>query len=124
MNERLKLIRIKLGLAQEDFGKRIGIESRAHISMLENGKRTITDRIVNDLCREFNVNENWLRTGAGGEENMFVSEDMQYFQNVGKLAQEKNEFKKFYLNMMMGLPDEYWDYIYKEFKKFEEQKEE
>jgi hypothetical protein len=49
---------------------------------------------------------------------------MQYFQNVGKLGNEKNEFKKFYLNMMMGLPDEYWDYIYKEFKKFEDKKEE
>lgn len=65
---------------------------------------------------------NWLRTGAGGDENMFIPEDMKYFQNVGKLGNEKNEFKKFYFNMMMGLPDEFWEYVYKEFKKFEEKK--
>ena len=53
---------------------------------------------------------------------MFIPEDMKYFQNVGKLGNEKNEFKKFYLNMMMGLPDEFWEYVYKEFKKFEEKK--
>lgn len=118
MNERLKQIRVKLNLSQEEFGTKIGIESRSHISLLESGKRNITDRIINDICREFNVNENWLRTGVGGEENMFVPEDVQYFQSVEKLGAEKNDFKKFYLNMMMRLPDEYWDYIYKEFKNF------
>ena len=65
MNTRFKSIRIEKHLSQEEFGKRIGIESRSHISALENGNRTITDRIINDVCREFNVNEQWLRTGKG-----------------------------------------------------------
>lgn len=65
MNTRFKTIRIEKHLSQEEFGKRIGIESRSHISALENGNRTITDRIINDVCREFNVNEQWLRTGKG-----------------------------------------------------------
>lgn len=65
MNTRFKSIRIEKHLSQEEFGKRIGIESRSHISALENGNRTITDRIINDVCREFNVNEQWLRTGEG-----------------------------------------------------------
>ena len=65
MNERLKQIRLEHKMSQEEFGRKIGIESRAHISALENGGRNITDRIVNDVCREFNVNENWLRTGEG-----------------------------------------------------------
>lgn len=119
MNKRLRELRVRLQLSQEEFGKKIGIESRAHISLLESGKRNITDRIITDICREFSVNEDWLRTGAGGDANMFVPEDMLYLQSVGKLGKEKNAFKKFYLNMMMKLPDEYWDYIYDEFKKFE-----
>ncbi|MBE5980374.1 MAG: helix-turn-helix transcriptional regulator [Paenibacillaceae bacterium] len=123
MNDRIKLIRKNKGLSQEEFGKRLSV-TKASISRIEAGINNPSDQTIKLICSEFNVNEDWLRTGAGGEENMFISEDMQYFQNVGKLAQEKNEFKKFYLNMMMGLPDEYWDYIYKEFKKFEEQKEE
>lgn len=65
MNERLKEVRLSTNMSQEAFGKKIGIESRAHISSLENGSRNITDRIVNDVCREFDVNEHWLRTGEG-----------------------------------------------------------
>lgn len=65
MNERLREIRLTMNMSQEEFGKKIGIESRAHISSLENGNRNITDRIINDICREFDVNESWLRTGEG-----------------------------------------------------------
>ena len=119
MNDRIKLIRKNKGLSQEEFGKRLSV-TKASISRIEAGINNPSDQTIKLICSEFNVNEDWLRTGAGGEENMFISEDMQYFQNVGKLGSEKNEFKKFYLNMMMGLPDEYWDYIYKEFKRFEE----
>lgn len=65
MNERFKKVRLMAGLSQEEFGKKIGIESRGHISALESGNKNITDRIVNDVCREFNVNEEWIRTGNG-----------------------------------------------------------
>lgn len=65
LNERFKKVRLMAGLSQEEFGKKIGIESRGHISALESGNKNITDRIVNDVCREFNVNEEWLRTGNG-----------------------------------------------------------
>jgi len=65
MNNRIKLVRESLELTQEDFGGRIGIMSRAHISALEKGRRQITERIIKDICREFNINEEWLRTGEG-----------------------------------------------------------
>ncbi len=65
MNERLKQIRLCNKISQEEFGKRIGIESRAHISALENGNRNITDRIINDVCRVFSINKEWLLTGNG-----------------------------------------------------------
>ncbi len=65
MNNRFKQIRLEKNLSQEEFGRKIGIESRAHISSLESGNRNITDRIVNDTCREFKVNEDWLRNGTG-----------------------------------------------------------
>lgn len=123
LNERIKLIRKKKKLSQEEFGKRLSV-TKTSISKIEAGINNPSDQTIKLICSEFNVNEDWLRTGFSGEENMFVPDDMQYFQNVGKLGSEKNEFKKFYLNMMMGLPDEYWDYIYKEFKKFEDKKEE
>lgn len=122
INYRVALIIEKLGMTKTAIAKRLKV-SQQYISKLTT-TGTPSERLIDDICREFNINEDWLRTGAGGEENMFIPDDMQYFQNVGKLGNEKNEFKKFYLNMMMGLPDEYWDYIYKEFRKFEDKKEE
>ena len=65
MNERLKAIRLSLNLSQEEFGSNIGIKSRAHISALESGARNITDRIISDVCREYSVREEWLRSGTG-----------------------------------------------------------
>ena len=88
MNKRLKQIRNNLGLSQEEFGKKIGIESRAHISSLENGTRNITDRIIKDTCREFGINEKWLRTGDG---DMYYTPDDRYAINVAKLQRTDDE---------------------------------
>lgn len=64
MKDRLKLVRKTLGLNQVEFGARIGIGGTA-ISKFESGVNAISDSIVLLVCREFNVNEHWLRTGAG-----------------------------------------------------------
>ena len=76
MNERLKELRNKLNLTQEEFGKKIG-SARNTIANYETGNRNPSNAIITSICREFNVNEVWLRTGEGGEENMFtkISED-------------------------------------------------
>ncbi|WP_369354395.1 helix-turn-helix domain-containing protein [Lysinibacillus capsici] len=64
MNERMRYLRKTLGFNQKEMGDKIKL-SQTHISSLENGARDATDRIISDICREFNVNEQWLRTGEG-----------------------------------------------------------
>lgn len=64
MNERVKELRKSLGLSQEAFANRIGLKGAA-VSLIENGQRNITDQFINSVCREFNVNEDWLRSGVG-----------------------------------------------------------
>ena len=64
MNERLREARKALGLTQTDFAKRIGVTNPT-ISQIENGKIALTERVVIAVCREFSINENWLRTGEG-----------------------------------------------------------
>lgn len=64
MNERIKELRAALGYTQEEFGKRIGIQ-RAAINKWEKGINGIADSMVISICREFGVNEQWLRTGEG-----------------------------------------------------------
>lgn len=68
MNERIKELRKELALSQDAFGERVGVTKGA-ISRLENGTNNITSQMVVSICREFNVSEEWLRTGNG---SMFV----------------------------------------------------
>ena len=64
MKERIKKIRESLGLSQKEFSERIHIGSST-LAMLETGDRKIKDIHISLICTEFNVNENWLRTGEG-----------------------------------------------------------
>ena len=68
MNSRLKEVRLKLGLSQKQFADKMFL-SQDQISLLERGKRNLIDRTLNDVCRIFNVNEEWLRHGKG---EMFI----------------------------------------------------
>lgn len=64
MDERLKLIRKHFHLSQERFADRLGIK-RSAISNYEIGRNVPIDAVVSLICREFNVDETWLRTGKG-----------------------------------------------------------
>ena len=64
MNYRVKELRTALSLTSEAFGARLGV-TKAAISKIENGSRSVTDQLLLSICREFNVNEAWLRTGQG-----------------------------------------------------------
>lgn len=62
MVSRIIDLRKSLNLTQSEFADRLGL-SRNYIWMLENGERTPSDRTISDICREFGVREEWLRTG-------------------------------------------------------------
>lgn len=64
MNERIKALRKFLNMTQEEFSKQIGL-SRNFIAQVEIGTKVPSDRTITDICREYNVNEDWLRTGNG-----------------------------------------------------------
>ena len=64
MEERIKKIRRMLDLTQQEFASRIGIK-RNTIANYEAGRNEPIDSVISLICREFNVNEEWLRTGKG-----------------------------------------------------------
>ena len=70
MNKRIESLRNALNLSQDAFGALLGV-TRSSVCSWENGRRNISESIIKSLCREFNVNEDWLRNG-GPEENMFI----------------------------------------------------
>ena len=71
IGERIKEVRKTLDLNQTVFGSKIGLKQAA-IGLYENNQRTVSERSISDICREFDVNETWLRDGTG---NMFNEPD-------------------------------------------------
>lgn len=64
MNERILKIRQVNGLTQQKFAEKIGL-TRNFVWMIEKGERIPSDRTISDICRVFDINEEWLRTGNG-----------------------------------------------------------
>ena len=62
--ERVREDRKKLGFTLEKFGERIGLKKNT-MSAIETGRNSLTDANIKAICREFSINEEWLRTGSG-----------------------------------------------------------
>ncbi|OKZ65816.1 MAG: hypothetical protein BHV88_17570 [Clostridiales bacterium 41_12_two_minus] len=112
MGDRLKQLRKALNLTQQEFADRIGI-SRGNIGAYEVGKNALSDAVVSLICKEFSVNEEWLRTGEG---DMFlpVEQDTDIEKLARLLAREENSsFKKQFVSMFVSelesLSDEQWE---------------
>lgn len=89
MKDRIKQVRKEHKLTQVEFGERIGVKGNT-VTGYETGLRNPTDAVILSICREFNVNEDWLRTG-NGEPTIKRTRS----QEIGNFASET-----------MNLPDE------------------
>ncbi len=89
MNERIKELRKTLGLTLEKFGERVGV-TKVTISRIENNVNSVTEQMFKSICREFNVNEEWLRDGSG---EMFIIPEDETAALVSDLLEDSdNEF--------------------------------
>lgn len=68
MKDRIKHLRKALGLTQDEFANKLNVK-RGAIANYEIGRNEPIDAVISLICREFNVNERWLRFGEG---DMFV----------------------------------------------------
>ena len=69
VGDRIKALREKLGndgkkMSQTEFGRKIGLSQNA-IANVENGNNGASESAILNICREFHVDETWLRTGEG-----------------------------------------------------------
>ena len=106
MNERIKEVRKTLGLNQTVFGKRIGV-NQSTVAAYENGTRAPLQAIVSSICREFNVNENWLRTGEG---DMFreVSREDELSAFFGDLLSGEPDFRRRFISVLARFSPDDW----------------
>lgn len=107
MNERIALVRKSLGLTQEKFAEQVGL-SRNFMWMIESGTRVPSDRTISDICREFNVNETWLRTGEGGMFNQITRSEKITSFLTEITEDEGDDFKRRFVEMLAELEPEDW----------------
>lgn len=90
MSERLLEVRKVLGLSQDAFAARIGMKGSS-ISLLESGRRNLTEPVIKSICREFNVDYLWFTTGEG---EMFFDTDNDAMTLIDSIMVGENEFHK------------------------------
>jgi len=126
IEDRILAIREKLELSQEEFGERIGV-TKSTISLLERKLRNPSERVIRDICREFNINEEWLRNGVGGEDNMFINVTPQEkaYNRFGYIMENAAPSKKaalsVLLEMLYSIPDEQWDLMMEQFEEIKKE---
>ncbi len=119
MNNRIKTIRQAAGLTQMQFAERIGL-SRNYIALLEVGQRAPADRTIADICREFHVNEDWLRTGEG-EPFAQLSREDTIAAYVGRINGGKiTDIEESIIKFMAETPVEEWESLAKALRRFAE----
>lgn len=62
--ERVREIRKSLKLTLEKFGVKLGVKKSA-ISDIESGRNALTEQMAVSICREYNVNYDYLMNGEG-----------------------------------------------------------
>ena len=112
MNERIKQIRTESGLNQTDFAKRISV-SRSAVCKMESGENSPSEQTIKLICREFSVNENWLRTG---NETMFLESkknDLISKMLGDVIKADESDFKRRLVSALSKLDDSGWDSLEK-----------
>jgi hypothetical protein len=110
MNERVKELRKTLGFSGEKFGERLGITKHA-VSKIENNLVGLSESNIKAICREFNVNEEWLRYGRG---EMYLKLDRE--DEIAKLtkellSEEEDSFKNRLVSALANLSKEQWEVL-------------
>lgn len=109
MNERIKELRKALGLTLEKFGERIGMK-KSSLSQVENGVNNVSNQLLASIVREYNVNEQWLRTGEG---EMFAA--LSTHDRIEKIVttalKGDDEFRVQVFTALGEMTDEEWDMV-------------
>ena len=112
LNERVKQLRKTLDLTMEKFGDRLGVKKNS-ISQIESGKNSLTEQMIKSICREFDVDEEWLRNGTG---SMFIerTRDEEIANFIGTIQSvDDDSFMKKFISMLAKLDESEWKLLEK-----------
>lgn len=108
--ERIKEVRKSLKLTLEKFGEKIGVKKNA-ISAVENNRNSLSEQMAKSVCREYNVNETWLRTGEG-EMFLPVNRKTKIEKLTNQLlSEESDSFKNRLVSVLADLSENEWEFL-------------
>ncbi len=96
MKDRILKIRKDSKMTQDAFAEKLGL-SKNFVWMLEKGERVPSERTISDICREFNVNKEWILTGDG---DMYEMPEDETASIVSELLEEDNPFYDLIVGIM------------------------
>lgn len=123
IGEQIKELRKKLNLTQSEFCLKIGLK-RNSISLVENGKRNISNQTILSICREFHVNEKWLRTGEGEMFAPNAEDDLEAYLSSKGVSKIIQAFITIYLSLTNDMKKVVDEYIEKVYEKIQTETEE
>ncbi|MDR0676742.1 MAG: helix-turn-helix domain-containing protein [Elusimicrobiota bacterium] len=90
-NERIKFFRKNIKkITLEQFAKKINM-TKQNLSKIENGKTNITNRVIDNIAKEFYIRKDWIRNGEGEifekKTNLFVQNMIERFEMLDKQYQ-------------------------------------
>lgn len=98
------------GFTQSEFARKINV-SQSMVSLICKGRTGVSDRTISDICREFGIDEHWLRTGEG-EMLRRVPEGEALAAQLGQLLRDVDaDFKRRLISELLRLPPEAWAQI-------------
>ncbi len=110
IGERIKAVRKHFKLTQAEFGERIGVKGNT-IATYEIGRNAPVDAIFSLLCREYGVNEIWLRTGEG-EMFQAMTENEELAAYLGDVMHDEPEsFRRRLTLEMKNWTPEVWQML-------------
>lgn len=105
--DRIKAVRLSEGLSQEKFGAKIKI-SGASVSLLESGRNNASEQTRSLICTEFNVNEQWLRTGQG-EMKYPQDREKEIMAFIGDILKGEPDFRRALVHVLARMTPDQWE---------------
>ena len=110
VNERIAFLIKDMGISRSTFADRLHI-SRPFASELCSGAKQPSDRTIADICREFNVNETWLRTGEGEMFNALSRDEQIAYRLGAMLAGQGDTIQKRLIAALSDLDESEWSAV-------------
>lgn len=110
IGERVKELRKQINLTQQAFADRLNLK-RNTVGSYEVNVVEPSDRTISDICREFNVNETWLRTGEGEMFNQITQSEKLAAFLADITANEEDSFKRQFVEVLTELEPEDWKFL-------------